>query len=322
MTSNQVTAKNFNASNISCTEPKKNKKKRLQAYLLYDYGSKNSPLYLETPEALVCPFGLSIYEAVEDSGVFSYSLPMTMKSSIASEQPVVDSFLKQLQELDEFMVDYGIRYSKHIFGKEYTESHREIVREFYSPLIKEQKVNADTGEPYPYRISPKIKKVWEDTPTSTNGVPNVEVYTSSEADNQPESWDSLNTLLPGRVSSTGILSLRPWFVNKKFGLSMTLLKLKVMPVERNEAPRGYSFSRPPVAGESTTEDTVEETQESAGATTTTETTTTETATTEASASSQSVSEEEVEDSDEELVDEEDVEDVEEAEEVEEVHVTE
>lgn len=310
MTSNQVTANNFNASNISCTEPKKNKKKRLQAYLLYDYGDKNRPLYLETPEALVCPFGLSSYEAVEDSGVFSYSLPMTMNSSIASEQPVVDSFLKQLQELDEFMVDYGIRYSKHIFGKEYTESHREIVREFYSPLIKEPKVNADTGEPYPYRISPKIKKVWEETPTSSNGVPNLEVYTSSVDDNHPESWDDLNTLLPGRVSSTGIISFRPWFVNKKYGLSMTLLKLKVMPVERNEAPRGYSFSRPPIAGESSTVETVEETQEATGATTTTET-----ATTEASASSQSVSEEEVEDSDEELVDEEDVEEVEEVEEV-------
>ena len=311
MTSNQVTASNFNASNISCTEPKKNKKKRLQAYLLYDYGDKNKPLYLETPEALVCPFGLSSYEAVEDSGVFSYSLPMTMNSSIASEQPVVDSFLKQLQELDEFMVDYGIRYSKQIFGKEYTESHREIVREFYSPLIKEPKINADTGEPYPHRISPKIKKVWEETPTSANGTPNLEVYTSSVDDNHPESWDDLNALLPGRVSSTGILSFRPWFVNKKYGLSMTLLKLKVMPVERNEAPRGYSFSRPPVASESST---VVETQEAESAPTLPSAETgTEEASVEASASSQSVSEEDVEDTDEELVDEEDVEEVEEVE---------
>ena len=250
MTSNQVTATNFDAGNVSCTEPKLNKKKRLQAYLLYDYGSnKNKPLYLETPEAMICPFGLSKYEAVEGSGKYSYSLPMTRKSSIESEQPVVVSFFEQLQALDEFMIDYGVRFSKKIFGKEYTEAQRELVKAFYTPLVKDPSVNKETGEPYPLKISPKIPKVWEDPPTTLNGVPELEVYTSSEEDQHPESWEDLEELLPNRVPTTGILRIRPWFVNKKYGLSMTLMKVKAMPVEKNEPPRGYSFSRPPVNDE-------------------------------------------------------------------------
>jgi len=81
-----ISATNFDAGNVSCTEPKLNKKKKLHACLLYDYGSNGyRPLYIEAP--------------------------MTMKSSIESEQPVVVSFFEQLKALDEFMVfDFPRRF--------------------------------------------------------------------------------------------------------------------------------------------------------------------------------------------------------------------
>jgi hypothetical protein len=243
MTYYQTTAKEFNSSNISCTEPKNNKKKKLQAYLLYDYGAnKTKPLYIETPEALICPFGLSLYKP--EKGEPSYSLPMIMKSSLDSENPVVEQFFNELRALDEFMIAYGVKYSKQIFNKEYS---REVVEANYSGLVKES-VNKVTGEKYPPKVSPKISKVWDDK-SMVDSPPQIEVYTTSNKDNHPKTWEQLAELLPKGVSATGILQIRPWFVSGKFGLVPTLLKVKLLPLEKNEPPRGYSFSRPPVLPE-------------------------------------------------------------------------
>jgi len=253
--SNQVNASEFDAGNVSCTKPKPNKRtKKLQALLLYAYEQAKGPLYFETPEALVCPFGLSQYEAVEDSGKYDYSLPMTIRSSIPSEQPVVDNFFQQLQDLDEFMIDFGVEYSQQIFGQEYTPDQRMIVEALYSRCVRKPKKNKE-GELYPLKISPKVVKVWEEKPTSKNGVPNVEVYTTSQNDMKPDSWESLMEMLPTGCSVTAILQPRVWFVSGKFGLSLRVLKLKIMPFEKRGPPKGYSFSKPPaeVDAETTTE---------------------------------------------------------------------
>jgi len=310
--SNQVNASEFDAGNVSCTKPKLNKRtKKLQALLLYAYEQAKGPLYLETPEALRCPFGLSQYEAVEDSGKYDYSLPMTIQSSIASEQPVVENFFQQLQDLDEFMIDFGVEYSQQIFGQEYTPEQRMIVEALYSRCVRKPKRNKD-GELYPLKISPKVVKVWEEKPTSLNGVPNIEVYTTSQNDMKPESWENLMEMLPKGCSVTAILQPRVWFVSGKFGLTLRVLKLKIMPLEKRGPPKGYSFSKPPVVP--TEGDNASETSEQVA----TDETTTSVAE-EASASGEEASGEEleeVEDSGEELEDEEledeEIEDVEEA----------
>ena len=316
--SNQVNASEFDAGNVSCTKPKLNKKnKKLQALLLYAYEQAKGPLYFETPEALFCPFGLSQYEAVEDSGKYDYSLPMTIRSSIPSEQPVVDNFFQQLQDLDEFMIDFGVEYSQQIFGQEYTPEQRMIVEALYSRCVRKPKKNKE-GELYPLKISPKVVKVWEDKPTSVNGVPNVEVYTTSQNDMKPESWENLMEMLPKGCSVTAILQPRIWFVSGKFGLSLRVLKLKIMPFEKRGPPKGYSFSKPPAPadeGDTTTQEQVPSPEGDGEASTAEGVSENASAEEEVSGSGEEDvvdSGEELEDEDEELEDEE-IEDVEEVE---------
>ena len=305
MTNYQIEAKNFTADNVSCTKPRKNKKtKRLQTLLLYSYEAGQAPLYFETPESLVAPFGLSSYEQGDNTGKFDYSLPMICSSSDGKEQKTVDHFFNELKAMDEFMIDFGVQYSKEIFGQEYTKEQRMIVGALYSRMVKQPRINKETGEPYPERIQPKVMKQWEDTPSSLNGVPGVEVYTNSEEPLELDSWEELQEVIPRGGSVTAILQPRVWFVSGKFGTTLRVLKLKVTPREKREIPRGYTFSKRLTSGSTTQSTTVEET--------TTETVETSHEASQEEEESEEV--EEVEDSDEELEDDDD--------EVEEVEVAE
>jgi len=256
MTSYQVEANEFTADNVSCTKPRTNKKtKRLQTLLLYAYENGQAPLYFETPESLVVPFGLSSYEQGDNTGKYDYSLPMICSSSDTKEQNNVTRWFEQLKAMDEFMIDFGVQYSKEIFGQEYTKDQRMIVEALYSRMIKKPKVNKDTGEPYPERIQPKVMKQWEETPSSTNGVPGVEVYTTSEIPETIDSWEELQEVIPKGGSVTAIIQPRVWFVSGKFGTTLRILKLKVTPRDKHEIPRGYTFSKRLTSDDTTTKTT-------------------------------------------------------------------
>ena len=309
MTSYQIEANEFTADNVSCTKPRTNKKtKRLQTLLLYAYENGQAPLYFETPESLVVPFGLSSYEQGDNTGKYDYSLPMICSSSDTKEQNTVTHWFEQLKLMDEFMIDFGVQYSREIFGQEYTKEQRMIVEALYSRMIKKPKVNKETGEPYPERIQPKVRKQWEETPTSLNGVPGVEVYTTSESPLTLDSWEELQEVIPRGGSVTAIIQPRVWFVSGKFGTTLQVLKLKVTPREKREIPRGYTFSKRLTSSETTA--TTDTTSSSVNA--------------DASAEASVQSEEEEYEEVEEIVEEDEVLDSDEEveEEVEEVEVTE
>ena len=252
MTSYQIEANEFTADNVSCTKPRTNKKtKRLQTLLLYAYENGQAPLYFETPESLVVPFGLSSYEQGDNTGKYDYSLPMICSSSDTKEQNTVTHWFEQLKLMDEFMIDFGVQYSREIFGQEYTKEQRMIVEALYSRMIKKPKVNKETGEPYPERIQPKVRKQWEETPTSLNGVPGIEVYTTSESPLTLDSWEELQEVIPRGGSVTAIIQPRVWFVSGKFGTTLQVIKLKVTPREKREIPRGYTFSKRLTSSETT-----------------------------------------------------------------------
>lgn len=305
MTSYQVEANEFTADNVSCTKPRTNKKtKRLQTLLLYAYETGQAPLYFETPESLVVPFGLSSYEQGDNTGKYDYSLPMICSSSDTKEQNNVTRWFEQLKAMDEFMIDFGVQYSREIFGQEYTKDQRMIVEALYSRMIKKPKVNKETGEPYPERIQPKVMKQWEETPTSLNGVPGVEVYTTSEIPLTIDSWMDLQEVIPKGGSVTAIMQPRVWFVSGKYGTTLRVHKLKVIPREKREIPRGYTFSKRLTSSETTA--TTDTTSSSVNA--------------DASAEASLPSEEEEYEEDEEIVEDDEVLDSDE--EVEEVEVTE
>ena len=252
-----ITPRDFNATNISATKPKLNKYKRLQSLLLYskDSGTSKSPLYIETPEGIISQFGLSRYEK-GNTGTFDYSLPMTARSSLQSEADAIENFFEQLRGLDNFMIDYGVQFSKQIFGKEYTEEQRGIVEAMYSPCVRQKK--DDEGNMYPPNISPKISKVYVEN-RQGDGTPDIEVYMGSESPLTVNGWQSLMDILPKRTPITAIMQPRIWFVSGRFGITLRVLQLKVLSVSKSGPPRGYSFSKPPAKLENKSTEQHEET---------------------------------------------------------------
>ena len=238
-----IEASKLNVNNVTATKPKLNKGKRLNSILLYsrDDESNKIPLYLETPEGLVSQFGLSKYEK-GNTGTFDYSLPLSARSVISTEAANVENFFSQLKALDEFMIQFGIKYSKEIFKKEYTDEQRGIVEAMYKPCVRQK--NDPEGNPYPANISPKIPKVWEENATG-DGKPKVEVFLGSEAPMQITGWSDLVELIPKRTPVTVIMQPRIWFISGRYGVTLRVTHIKVLAVSKSGPPRGYAFSKSP-----------------------------------------------------------------------------
>jgi hypothetical protein len=241
-----IPAAELRAENFVIYPPRENKKRKTkQAILRYNYKGQEVTPYIETPEALVCKFGLSNYKDGP-----SYNIPLSSYSRIKSEAPVVKHFFEQLQLLDKMMVDYGMEHSKFLFGKPYTtDAQREIVQEKYKGCVK-QKINDATGEPYPPNIAPKVPRVYDpDLEQGAHGVPDVEVFRSSTGEEPVdfgESWEGLREMIPRETNTplTLIFQPRTHFVSG-FGISLRICSIKLVEVQRQPKPHGWAFSRGP-----------------------------------------------------------------------------
>ena len=239
-----IPAAELRAENFVIYPPRENKKRKTkQAILRYNYNGTEVTPYIETPEALVCKFGLSNYKDGP-----SYNIPLSSYSRIKSEAPIVRHFFDQLKKLDEMMIDYGMEHSKFLFGKEYTtDAQREIVQEKYKRCVK-QKINDATGEPYPPNIAPKVPQVYDpDLEQGAHGVPDVEVFRSSTGEEPVdfgESWEGLRELIPRETNTplTLIFQPRTHFVSG-FGISLRVNSIKIVEVQRQPKPHGWCFSK-------------------------------------------------------------------------------
>jgi hypothetical protein len=239
-----IPAAELRAENFVIYPPRENKKRKsIQAILRYNYNGTEITPYIETPEALVCKFGLSNYKDGP-----SYNIPLSSYSRIKSEKPVVDHFFTEMMKLDKRMIDYGMEHSKLMFGKQYTsDAQREIVESKYKSCVK-QKINEATGEPYPPGLAPKVPKVWNpDDEKGSHGIPDVEVFRSSSGEepiNFGETWQGLRELIPKETNTplTLIFQPRTHFVSG-FGISLRVNSIKIVEVKRQPRPKGWVFSR-------------------------------------------------------------------------------
>lgn len=247
-----IPAAELRAENFVIYEPRLNKKRNtMQALLRYNYNGKEVTPYIETPEALMCKFGLSNYKDGP-----SYNLPLSSYSRIKSEVPVVKQFFEEMMKLDRRMIDYGMEHSMILFKKQYTtEAQREIVESKYKPCIK-QKINPKTGEPYPPGMAPRVPKVYDpNAEKGSHGVPDVEVYRSSSGEEPIDfgsNWEGLRELIPKETGTPLTLIFQPriHFVGG-FGVSLRTCIVKIVEVQRQPKPSGWCFSRTPNAVEET-----------------------------------------------------------------------
>jgi hypothetical protein len=211
---NIVSAEEFDISKITATEPKK-KNDRLQNILLYD----NAPFFVET-EWGRSPFGVRSFDGGEKT---NYSLNISLTPD--------GQFVENLRQLDEFMIDFGIEHSKMIFKQKYSAAQREVVRAMYTSLVKQ----SEEGD-YPPRIAPKIQKKSVDNPA-----PNVLFYHSETEEVEIDDFQQLEKLVPKGAKVKALVSLRPWYISGRFGVSMTVQQLLV-PKLSTGRPTTYAFN--------------------------------------------------------------------------------
>ena len=222
---------------LTVTKPKQDKKtKRLISAILYN----GNPAYFETPE-IRAPFGLSKYEK-GSSGTYDYSLPLKAVGGPGENQELVEQFFEQLSNIDEYLIDFGVKYSKEIFGKVYNEQQKGIVEALYSRGVK---VGQDSdGNSYPPKISPKISKSYE------SDKPDVLIFRHTSSPLEIENWEKLTEVLTAGLPVRAIIQPKAWFIGGKFGVTYRVLQLKLPDEKKIGRPISYAFSVAPAPSSS------------------------------------------------------------------------
>ena len=167
------------------------------------------------------PFGITTFDK-GDSGSKAYSLNISASSKDPDDDDMINSYYDKWEEFDRKMIQYGIKYSDIILGKK-TESE-EVVQMAYSRIVKV----SDDGD-YPRRLAPKIKEMYNDQREAT-GLPKIKVYQNIDGkykEVEIESYDHLISMVPKKSYVKAILEPYAWFINKKYGISMSITQLLI-----------------------------------------------------------------------------------------------
>jgi hypothetical protein len=211
--------KNFDINALNTCEVVKNKSGGNQVSLKYNDSRR---ILMQVP-VMNAPFGLSEYIPSSDGrgggNAVKYSIDFSFKGH--DTDPKIDAFMKLMRGLDDYMVDMGVKHSEEWFGKKMS---NEVVRELYRPVVKESK--------QPEKYAPTIKMKIRTRP-DTNAI-------VLDAYNRDRTEFDITTFQSG-TSAKCIVDFAPvWFVNKQFGLTMTVLQLEVMEVPQNKLV-GFAF---------------------------------------------------------------------------------
>jgi hypothetical protein len=208
---NVILYKQFDTSALTCGELSKNKAGGNQVQLLYN-GNKQR-IILQTPKMSV-PFGVSEYVPENNIGPIKYSLDASFKG--IPDDKRLNAFYETVQRIDERMVALAVENSPLWFGKQMS---KEVVEELYRPLIKPSK------QPDKYAPTMKFKIRALDT---------MEAFNANR-----ESFD-MSGFQPGSTVKCIVDFAPVWFVNKQFGLTMSVLQMEVVSLPAGKL-QGFAF---------------------------------------------------------------------------------
>lgn len=199
--------KNINAldiaNNLKFSELRRNAKGGKMVYIT----SGNTKTFFELP-VLRAPFGLSSYTD-QKTGNVSYSLDVSLDDT---------TIVNKIREIEDYVVDYVSKNSDELLGKSYSVA---VIKDaLFKSCIRESK----DGK---YAPTLKLKVMHND------GVFSVSAYDASKKS------VSLDTLKKGQRVKTIIDMNQIWIVDNKFGLSLRLKQVMMMP---NTELTGCAFS--------------------------------------------------------------------------------
>ena len=216
MSSQVVKINEFSTSNLSVSQVKVLESGGKMASLNYNGGKLMTQV-----GSLALPYGMNVFDK---AGPIKYSIDLSLRGH--EENPKIQSIYQAFQALDEWMIDQGVKNSKAWFKTELT---RDVVKAFYTPMVKVAKDADGNPKPYPPTIKVNLRKmddkfevnVFDDKKRPYDGVPLSDL------------------LVKGAYLTTLIQCTSVWFAGSKFGLSWKALQIRMDSVP--DSIRGYAF---------------------------------------------------------------------------------
>jgi hypothetical protein len=216
-----VKINDFSASNCSIGPMKSLESGGKMASLFYKYGDNSSSSLTTQVGSLSLPYGMNVFDK---AGPVKYSMDLSLRGY--DENPKVKSVYDAFMALDNWMIDQGVKNSKAWFKSDLT---RDVVKAFYTPMVKVAKDAEGNPKPYPPTFKINLKKV--------NDQFDVKVY-----DDQAQPYEGVpleDLLVKGAQVTTLIQCTSVWFAGSKFGLSWKAKQIRMDKVP--ESIRGYAF---------------------------------------------------------------------------------
>jgi hypothetical protein len=166
----------------------------------------NRSIAVQLPSMLL-PFGLQEYAPAENPSAVKYSIDVSFRS-LSDDDTRQSAFRTIAESIDERMIDMAVANSTEWFGKTLTSA---VVRELYRPLVKLSK------QPEKYDPTLKIK------------IRNVVGLMRDD-------------LQAGAVMKSIVEFTPIWFLNKQFGVNVTLVNYEIVVQSSDNRPtRVFEF---------------------------------------------------------------------------------
>jgi len=203
--SNIVYPANFNVKNITISAPKLLQSGARQAYLNY----AGERLVMQTALAMSVPFGLN---TADKFGPPQFSVDLSFRG--VEQRPDVKEFMDTIQQLDEALLQEGVKNSKSWFKSNLT---MDVVKAFYTPTLKYSKDKDGNVLSYPPTIKLKLRKMNDQFETK--------FY---DLNRNPYKNVPIEDLLVKGVQVTAIIECAGvWFAGSKFGLTWRAVQIAI-----------------------------------------------------------------------------------------------
>jgi hypothetical protein len=202
MSSNTVVASNFNTQKLTFSQLKVLDNGGKQCYANYENGS----FVFQTPNCYL-PYGMN---AFDKSGPVKYSVELSLRGYDEAGNKM-KPFHDALNRLDEFMIDQGVKNSKQWFKSEMS---RDVIKAFYSPMIRLAKDREGNPKPYPPTIKLNLRQKRDSQ--------DFDVVCFDEKRMQYKGIPLEELLVKGAQVTCLIQCTGVWFAGMKYGLSWKL----------------------------------------------------------------------------------------------------
>jgi hypothetical protein len=186
---------------------------------------------MQTAVAMSVPFGLNAFQ--NQQGQNEYSVDLSFRGQDARAE--IKEFKAVLEQMDEFMVNEGVRNSKAWFKADLS---KDVIKAFYTPCLKYSKDKEGNVLSYPPNIKVKLPK--------RNGDFDTKFY---DLNGTPYKNVPVEDLLVKGIQVTAIIECGGvWFAGSKFGLTWRAKQIAIhkLPEKMGEfAFKGLGSAPPP-----------------------------------------------------------------------------